>query len=122
PVLEYHPDVRQFFLIDRKWRKLNFFKRFKKELDLIRDLKNQHYDMAFNLTEGDRGALYAFLSKAKMRIGLDSNGDGFFLKNKLYTKVVKNCPTIKHTVEMNLDFLRSIGFHPPFWVRELTLN
>ena len=121
PVLKYHPAISEFHLVDRKWKKLSLMGRFKKEFELIKRLKTRSYDLAFNLTEGDRGALYAFLSGAKKRVGLDVK-NGFWGKSKLYTMLVKQSPTMKHTVEMNLDFLRSIGFYPPFHIRELVLN
>jgi heptosyltransferase-3 len=121
PVLKYHPAISQFHLVDRKWKKLSILGRFKKELELIKTLKVRSYDLAFNLTEGDRGALYAFLAGAKKRVGLNVKS-GFLWKSKLYTTLVKESPTMKHTVEMNLDFLRSMGFYPPFHTRELVLN
>jgi heptosyltransferase-3 len=121
PLLQHHRDVHQVLTVDRGWRKKSFFHRFKQELNLIRAIKNARYDMVFNLTEGDRGALYALLSCAKRRIGEDPCGTGFFGKRYCYTEMVSFQGVVKHQVEMHLDFLRKINLHPPSHVRKLSL-
>jgi heptosyltransferase-3 len=72
-----------------------------------------------NLTEGDRGAIAAQVSKARVRVGIDPKGSGLFGKKNLYTHTVKPCPTLRHTVERNLDALRRIGLFPTQEEREL---
>lgn len=121
PLLQHHRDVRQVLTVDRAWRKKSIFHRLKQELALIRAIKDAQYAMVFNLTEGDRGALYAWLSGAKRRIGEDPCGTGFFGKRYCFTDLVSYQGIRKHQVEMHLDFLRKINLHPPAHVRKLSL-
>jgi heptosyltransferase-3 len=55
-------------------------------------------------------------------VGFDPKGSGLFGKKKLYTHVVKNCPSLRHTVERNLDAVRRIGIFPSQQQRDLLLH
>jgi heptosyltransferase III len=122
PMLEGHPAISQFFLYDRRGRSRSFFKRAAAELKLLYQLRKQKYDLVLNLTEGDRGAIVAFVSGAKVRVGFDPEGSGFLGKRHAYTHIVKICPHPRHTVERQLDALRRIGIFPSLHERELTLH
>jgi heptosyltransferase-3 len=112
PMLEGHPDVDGFVLYDRKWKKLGFLGRMWKELQLLRQIRKKGYDLVINLTEGDRGAIAAYVSGARIRVGTRGKGT---------THLVKNCPGLRHTVERNLDAVRRIGIFPPQSERALSL-
>lgn len=112
PMLEGHPAIQKFLSYDRGWKKLGFFGKLKKELALLMQVRQEKYDLVINLTEGDRGAIAAFVSGAKICVGLDPEGKGFKGKRKVYSHIVKNCKTPRHTVEKNLDALRRIGIFP----------
>jgi len=120
PMLEGHPAISNFHLCDKRWKKLPLLKRFIKEVFLLLAIRRQKYDIVFNLTEGDRGALAAIFSGAKLRIGFDPEGSGFWSKSKVFTHLVKNCKTPRHAVERNLDALRCIGIVPT--AKEKRLN
>jgi heptosyltransferase-3 len=119
PVLEGHPSIHNIFTYDRAWKKGSFFSRIAKEYDVLHRLRAEKYDLVINLTEGDRGALVAWYSGAKIRVGLDPQGKGFYGKKKLYTHIVKHCGSPRHTVERNLDALRVLGIFPQEKEREL---
>jgi heptosyltransferase-3 len=112
PMLEGHPAIQKFLSYDRGWKKLGFFGKLKKELLLLNRVRQEKYDLVINLTEGDRGAIAAFVSGAKICVGLDPEGKGFKGKRKIYSHIVKNCKTPRHTVEKNLDAIRRIGIFP----------
>jgi heptosyltransferase-3 len=112
PMLEGHPAIQKFLSYDRGWKKLGFFGKFLKEISLLKSVRQEKYDLVINLTEGDRGAIAAFVSGAKICVGLDPEGKGFKGKRKIYSHIVKNCKTPRHTVEKNLDALRRIGIFP----------
>ncbi len=114
PMLEGHPAIQKFVIYDRSWKK-----KWIKEFSLLREIRREKYDLVINLTEGDRGALVAWFSGAKIRVGFDPEGKGFIGKKKIYTHVVKNCKTPRHTVEKNLDSLRKIGIFPTPEERDL---
>jgi heptosyltransferase III len=122
PLLEGNDDVADIITYDRKWKNLPFFKRMIQERSVIKKIRNKRYDLVINLTEGDRGALIAKLSKAPIKVGVDPGNSGFFCKRKIYSKIVKNCGSPKHTVEKNLDALRCIGIFPSEEEKELFLH
>lgn len=112
PMLEGHPAITEFILYDSKWKKSSFFSRMHKEFKILKKIRTSHYDLVINLTEGDRGALAARVSKGRCRVGFDPEGKGFLGKRSSYTHIVKNCKTPRHHVERNLDALRRIGIFP----------
>jgi heptosyltransferase-3 len=85
-------------------------------MQLIRQKK---YDMVINLTEGDRGAIIAWISGARIRVGMDPQDSGFKGKKKCYTHLIKHYGAPRHTVEKNLDALRRIGIFPKEEERKL---
>jgi heptosyltransferase-3 len=115
-VLEGHRGVDALIGYDRKWKKGSFWQRWKKELALWKKIRQENYDLVINLTEGDRGAFVAKISKATIRVGFEPKGRW---QKSFYTHVVKHCPTLRHTVERNLDALRKVGIFPNVEEREL---
>lgn len=111
PMLEGHPAISDFILCRRGERGLG----------LLWEIRGKNYDLVINLTEGDRGAIAALVSGAKYKVGFDPEGQGFIWKSKIYTHLVKNCKTPRHTVEKQLDALRKIGIFPKPEDRDLTL-
>src|SRR3989338_4665623 len=61
-MLEGHPGVSNFLLYDRKWKELPLRKRLGREAALLSSVRKGGYDLVINLTEGDRGALTAWIS------------------------------------------------------------
>lgn len=119
PMLDGHPAISRYFLYDRSWKSLPFFKRIGRELSLLRQVRKEKYDLVLNLTEGDRGAIIALVSGASYRVGFDPGKTGLFGKRKFFTHLVKICPQPRHTVERQLDALRRMGIHPPHEERDL---
>lgn len=119
PMLEGHPAIHSLICYDRRWKKLGLFQRLAKEWRLLMMIRRNRYDLVINLTEGDRGALAAKISGAKIRVGFTPKGRW---QKKLYTHVVKHCPGVRHTVERNLDALRRIGIFPEETGRELQFH
>jgi heptosyltransferase-3 len=122
PMLDGHPAIAEYLLYDRGWKKLSSFKKLAKEISLLKEIRARNYDLVINLTEGDRGAIAAFVSGSTYRIGFDPKKSGFFGKRKIYTHVAKECPQPRHTVERQLDILRRIGIFPAVEERDLFLH
>jgi heptosyltransferase-3 len=122
PMLEGHSALHECIGYDRSWKKKGFFKKILHERRVISCIRAKRYDLVLNLTEGDRGAIVAKLSGAKIRVGFDPKGSGLFGKKNLYTHVVKHCPGLRHTVERNLDAVRRIGIFPSPESRDLSLH
>jgi len=111
PMLEEHPAIREILKYDRAWKKSGWMQRLSREAAILLEIRRRRYDLVLNLTEGDRGAMVARVSGAKIRAGVDPR--------KVYTHVAKSCPTPRHTVERQLDLLRRIGIFPESEEREL---
>lgn len=122
PLLKNNPSIHSLHSYDRGWKKKGLLARLFHEFRLLFRIRRERYDLIINLTEGDRGAIAAKMSGARIRVGCDPKGSGLFGKKKLYTHLVKNCPTLRHTVEKNLDALRRIGIFPTPEERDLTLH
>ncbi len=112
PMLEGHPAISSFHGYPRGWKKLPLWKRLVREGKLMLSMRKKKYDMVINLTEGDRGAIVAWISGARFRVGMDPQGSGLKGKKKLYTHLIKHYGAPRHTVEKNLDALRRIGIFP----------
>lgn len=119
PMLEGHPAISQFLLYDKKWKKLPKHRRFLEEWKLLRTIRRGGYDLVINLTEGDRGAVAAKISRAPYAIGFDPQGNGMMQKKKCYSHLIKHTPKPRHTVEKQLDALRCLGLYPDGDERDL---
>lgn len=115
-MLEGHLAINELILHDRDWKKLPFIKRMRAEFRLLRKIRKGNYDLVINLTEGDRGAIAAFVSGSAVKVGIDP---GPCKKRKVFTHLVKPCPNPRHTVEKDLDALRRIGIFPSAEDRKL---
>lgn len=122
PMLEGHPAIDQFLLYDRSWKKRHLGVRLKEELKLFFQIATSSYDLVINLTEGDRGGIAAWVSRAKYKFGLEGNRKGLFAPHRLYTHLVKMGPNPRHTVEKHLDFARRLGIFPQDAEKEIALH
>ncbi|MBJ7449353.1 MAG: putative lipopolysaccharide heptosyltransferase III [Parachlamydiales bacterium] len=119
PMLEGHPAINAMHFCDPAWKKLSRLPRLKKEIEFLRSIRKQKYELVINLTEGDRGSIACYISNARYRVGWDPGKKGIFKKDRLYTHVVKKPNTDRHVVELNLDTLRRIGIYPEIYERKL---
>lgn len=101
------PLINEIFILDRAMLKQPFLKRLKYELYFVKKIRGQGFDMAVDLTGGDRPALYSFLSGARYRIGHAQVG-GFAGKRFLYTHRF-SVDRAQHTVLQNLELLSNAG-------------
>lgn len=119
PMLEGHPGISNFLLYDKNWKKSSFFNRYFQEMKLLNKIRRGRYDLVINLTEGDRGAIAAKVSRAKYCVGFDPQGGGMKGKKECYTHIIKHTPRPRHTVEKQLDALRCLGVFPTTEERDL---
>lgn len=123
PILEGHPSISRIIGYDRSIKKEPLLRKLTKEFSLLRQLKEGKYDCVINLTEGDRGAIVSkYCCRTSIRVGLDSQEKGFAGKRNLYDHIIKHCNSPRHTVEKNLDAVRTIGIFPSEEDRELTFQ
>ena len=102
-MVENNPNIDRTIIYDRdKIQKLSILARLFSEFKFIWGFRKEKYDLVINLTEGDRGAQIALLSKSKIRIGYHN-------KNKIFANAfTHHMPRQgdRHTIETNLDPLR----------------
>ncbi len=101
-MLTHHPAIEEVIPMKRRaglWEDLRFIAR----------LRRKQFDLAVNMTEGDRGAILAFLSGAPFRFGIDPNRRGFLGKRFLYTHTIPAVYDGRHRAFMDMDVLTPLG-------------
>jgi heptosyltransferase-3 len=69
-MVEHNPDIDHLFLYPRnKIKKSSLVGKVVLETSYAKTILSNHYDLVINLTEGDRGAMLALLSRAEIRLG-----------------------------------------------------
>ncbi|MBF0564730.1 MAG: putative lipopolysaccharide heptosyltransferase III [Nitrospirae bacterium] len=107
-MISLNPFVSETIIFDRKVKELSFFKKYAKEYEFLKAIKRGRYDLAIDLTGGDRGAIISYLSGARYRLGKDSGKPSLWGKKRLYTRpVVLDGAT--HVVSQNLALLNAFG-------------
>jgi len=109
-MLTGNPDLDQVIVYDRGIKKAPLLRRLGREFAFYQRLRRERFDVVLNLTEGDRGALIALVSGARVRAGLDPLSQGLAGKRRFYTHLVPRLPEGNlHAVEKNLLFLGPLG-------------
>jgi len=106
-LLALNPNINRILEYKREsYRELTNWQRFVKNIKLLKDIRRERYDLVIDLDEGDRGALIAWISGAKTKIGSAS----------IYSRILKLAYTHflpvrdqRHSVEINLDPLKLLG-------------
>ncbi len=101
-------DINNIIVYDRfRIKKLNLFSQLKEEFRFARQIRQNHYDIVINLTEGDRGAQLALFSGANYKLGFPVK-KGIFAKLKIFSQL-GNDKVWQHTVEKDLQFITLLG-------------
>lgn len=122
PMLDGHPAIDGYLFYDKKIKKVSKLKKLIYEYKLLKEIRRRSYDLVINLTEGDRGALAASFSRAKVRVGFDPEGSGMRGKKSCYTHITRKFHGLRHTVERDLDVLRTLKIFPKADERDLTFE
>lgn len=107
-VLSGLPAVSELMVFDRKIKELPGLPKYMKELLFVKEIRSKGFDMAVDLTGGDRAAIVSFMSGARYRLALDPEGQGFVGKKFLYTHLAK-IDNQKHMILQNLDIIGQFG-------------
>jgi heptosyltransferase-3 len=105
-MLADHPLLDGLFVADRgqsSWRAL---------WRLLRDLRQQRFDLALELSGGDRGAFFAWMSGARERVGFARPRQPFWQRGGLFTRLLLRPPAMMHMVEHDLEAVRALGASP----------
>ena len=125
-LLEADPHIHRIFEV--KQYKGNFLDKAKKQIEFIRDLRKERFDLVFDLRSDDRGAFMAFLSGAPVRASIVYHYIPW--RNKLFTHLADPSPvdkTVSSAAEQSLRVVREFGVDsqddvPKLWVSEKIHN
>ena len=123
-LLEADPSIHKIFEV--KSTSSNLFLNIVDQVRLIRKLRNEQFDIVFDLRSGDRGAIMARLTGASIRGSLYYIGVPFW-RNWLFTHLLMGLPTPKERIlgaaEQSLCIVRGFGITgkraiPQLWVSD----
>jgi heptosyltransferase-3 len=101
-----HPDLDELMVVDRRGAT------WVETLSFIRKLRQGRYDLVLELSGGDRGATYAFLTGAKERLGFTHPRQAFWQRHGCFTRLLPRPPVKMHMVDQNLEAVQALGIHP----------
>lgn len=109
PVLEGNPHLRRVYSVDRNWKKKGLWFQLRHEAGLLRNLKQNRYDLIINLTDRWRGGWLTRILRPKVSVSRPySHRRGRFWR-KSFTHIFSIPPRNRHAVEANLDAIRRLG-------------
>ena len=111
-MVEGNPHIDRVIVFDRSAREAGGARRLKEELRFLREIRGIRADLAVQLTEGDRGAILAFLSGARFRVGVAPGRRGLWGKEKLFTHLSGRPSLYRHAVLRDLDVVSAAGIPP----------
>ncbi len=107
-MLTLNPSISKVFCYERQRVKTNnFFVRIAEDFKFVLEVRKRNYDLVINLTEGERGALIAYFSRAKTKLGFKVRR-GVFAKVKVFDKLAQD-QLYQHTVDKDMQFISLLG-------------
>ena len=107
-----NPDVDRVLVFDRSAREAGGIRRMREELRFLAEIRAWMPDLAVQLTEGDRGAILAFLSGARFRAGVAPGRGGLAGKERLFTHLCPRPPLLRSAALRDLDVVAAAGIPP----------
>jgi heptosyltransferase-3 len=109
-VLTGNPLIDEVMIFDRHVKNLHPWQRGVKEWSFMQRIRREGFDLAVDLTSGDRAALVSFLSGARYRLAYDLREGGLWGKRHLYTHLAKKQED-QHIVLYNLGVVSHFGIN-----------
>jgi predicted lipopolysaccharide heptosyltransferase III len=129
-LLEADPSLNKIFEV--KSARGNLLSNITDQVQLIRKLRQERFDLVFDLRSGDRGAIMALLTGAAIRGSLHYTPDAVsFWRNRLFTHLIIGLPTPKERIfgaaEQSLRIVRGFGITgkttvPKLWVSDQVMT
>lgn len=108
-MLTGNPLLDEVLVFDPKWKELSFEKHWRRELAFVAEVRRRGFDLAVNLTEGDRGAFLCLASGAPYKVGIYHKNKSLWWKERIFNHLVRIPDGKCHTVEKMLETPRSLG-------------
>ena len=119
-MLRDHPDLAVLHVVERDWKRLGAWQRFRREAQLLSRLRQRRYDLIVHLTEHVRGVWLARLLRPRFAVAPDLRSRRYY-RNSFTHRYPVIGGNRRHTVEINLDALRRLGVYPDKSQRRLVL-
>ncbi len=111
-----NPSVRRHFVFNRgRFRELwrtDKMQCVRELFDLVKAIRSERYDVAFDLSMGKEYAFFLMLAGVKRRIGFDYRGRGFFLTDKFPVAGFDHMP-VREYYSALLEKWRPLYFRAP---------
>lgn len=111
-MLTENPLLDEVLVFNPEWKKLPFWPRLKKEMSFLWNVRKRKFDLAINLTEGDRGAFICLISGAPEKIGIASKDRSLWWKRLIFTHMLPMPEGNQHVVDQILKVPQSLGLDP----------
>ena len=121
PMLEGHPSISALHVIDREWKRQGLLTQARREIELVRTLRERRYDLLIHLTEHPRGLTLARLLHPRYAVTREraKHGGAWARRFTHFYRLPRATP--RHAVDANLDALRRIGVQPSHADKQLML-
>jgi len=120
-MLSGHPAIDNLYCIDKQWKKLGWRSHLGHEWALLKQLREQRYDLLIHLTESYRGVWLKHLCRIPDAVAKSYARRRGWLWRKTFN-LSYPAPLLRHTVEVHLDAARKLGIQPPPEHRRLMLE
>jgi heptosyltransferase III len=120
PVLKNNPFIRQIYTIDREWKKKGFWFQLQREFYLVKDLRDNQYDLVINLTDRWRGGWLTRVINPDYSVSRPYKHRRGKLWRKCFSHIYSVPQFNRHAVEANLDAVRRLGVLPHHDHKKLT--
>ena len=101
--------INQIFTVERD---ANFLSDLQKQLRLIREIRQLKFDIILELTSNDRGAILAYTSGAKRRLGFKKKREKFLRQSLFFTDLI-DVENNLHIAEKHLEMAKALGCSLP---------
>lgn len=108
-MLEGHPELDALYVVPMRRDGETAVAFFVRTLKFLRQLRREHFDLAINSTEGDRGILLSWLVGARERWGIVKEGRERAWQARLLTRQFRPLTGYVHTVIRNLALAAPLG-------------
>ena len=108
-MLTVNPLLDEVLVFDPRWKELPFLEHWRNELAFAAQVRRRKFDLAVNLTEGDRGAFLCLASGAALKTGIYENNKALWWKARIFDHLVRIPNWKAHMVEQMLETPRSLG-------------
>ena len=111
-MLTGNPLLNEVLLFDPSWKALPLGQRVATQMKFVWEVRRRKFDLAINMTEGDRGAFLCLATGARVKVGMYQPDPSFWWKKGIFHHLV-HIPNWKaHMVEQMLEIPRSLGLNP----------